>query len=239
MKFSAFLSQHLPSQKKLLLVKKKQRPVIPDPLRHAGSRSGGSFRPVDQKAPYPEAVCFHTTGEFSRRPDGAGTYKAHCCPTAITNLLLTYNRAGLAPKVGLHSPGSLFIDIAEWGRRRLLYWNMFLLNYFGGVSVPLTGLYLRAMLRRYDFHPRRVLPHLLFPRRALIRSMESGHLGIVSVLAHPTYHSHTMMLCGLTTLENEQGDRLHYIRLADGWGHEPRYLCVEDLGLFLFWDIRV
>lgn len=208
---------------------------INDPLRHASDTYGHSFRPVTSCTAQ-EDLCYHTTGEFSRL---SRRYRSHCCPTAITNILFSLYHAGKAPMLTDRKPADIFEECASYGSRRLLYWNMFLLNFFGGVSIPLSGVYLRSQLKRWDIHPRHLHPCLLFPRDRLIRSMQEGHLGMICVLFHPIYASHTMMVCGLDILKDDQGTTLYYVRLADGWASRPRYLCINDLKRFMFWDLSM
>lgn len=210
---------------------------ISDPLIHE-TRLGRHVREDRSLLAHPDIICAgFTTGEFSKGENGK-RYRSHCAPTAITSLLFTFYNRGLAPVLTDRLPRDIFEECAALGSHRALYWNMSVLGYFGGVLLPLTGLYLRLCLRRYDVHPRVLRPHYLFPKKSLIQALEKGHIALICVLFHPTYHSHTMFVQGLKVLKNDAGKDVYYVRVADGWSHLPRYLALDELKCFAFWEVN-
>ena len=92
-----------------------------------------------------------TTGQFARLDK---SYRRHCGPTAVTNLLFMLARLEGRPIT--EKPEEVFQKVAGIGGKRLLYWNTDLLKWFGGTSDLLAPLFIRSCLRQYGLTSYRV-----------------------------------------------------------------------------------
>ena len=222
----------MPDLKKLFH-RKKTHPIS-DPIQDIREKLGleASLIPSLSQtraggwAPY-ETFC--TTGRFSRL--NGEKFVQHCAPTAITNLILTLHARYHYPQVEGLTPEEIFSRAAAIGRRRLLYINKKLFNFWGGSSVVLISLYLRACLKAFGIRDRRIRLHLLSTPRRAARALEEGKLLMLQVYFHKTYGTHSVVAYGLQNVQSADGRIRTYITLADGWADRPRYLALEDTRL--------
>ncbi|MBQ4187517.1 MAG: hypothetical protein II642_06505 [Firmicutes bacterium] len=232
----------MPDNKKLVTKPKKKSPrPIENELLDAERRGGGPYQLKASRFGFEKEASFLTTGRFSKLPRH---YDQHCTPTAFTNAIITLARRHGYSEVLAKTPEEIFETCAAIGRHALLYWNVKLFGRFGGTSAPLTELYLRLCLRRFKVKPTLLRGHYAgVPgteaslRNALIRTLLKGHFAILTVLYHPIYGSHTVIAYGVDVVSGPSGKPVYYVKLADGWNERPRYLPVDKLRLFLFWEL--
>ena len=143
-----------------------------------------------------------TTGQF------AG-HKRHCGPTAMTNLVLT-----LRPEL---EAGPVFDEIVSIGRRHLAYLNV---NNLGGTSDGLSGVYLRAVLKRYGLSDAPVRFSGVATEKHLRQALNKGNLCYLQMHFHPKYHNHHVLV---------YASEWKGFRTADGWKHTPTYLNERDV----------
>lgn len=151
-----------------------------------------------------------TTGQFVG-------YKRHCGPTAMTNLVLSL-RADLEAK-------SVFDEVVAIGRRHLAYLNV---QNIGGTSNGLSGVYLRAVLKRYGLEDAVVHFGGVATEKRLRHALRSGALCYLQMHLHPKYHNHHVLVY--------ESDWMGF-RTADGWQPQPVYLTARDLRGATFFTI--
>lgn len=143
-----------------------------------------------------------TTGQFVG-------YKRHCGPTAMTNMVLSF-RPDLEAV-------SVFDEVVAIGRRHLAYLNV---QNIGGTSDGLSGVYLRAVLKRYGLDAVTARFGGVTTPKRLRHALRSGSLCYLQMHFHPKYHNHHVLVYA----SEWQG-----FRTADGWQHKPVYLSERDL----------
>lgn len=220
--------------------KKKPRP-IENAVMHAEHAGGGPYKVLESRFGFQKEASFMTTGRFSKL---SKKYDQHCTPTAFTNAIITLARRHGLEKVLEIPPEEIFETCASIGKRTLLYWNVKLFGRFGGTSAPLTELYLRMCLKRFGIKPALCRGHYAgVPgteyslKNTLVRCLQKGHFAILTVLYHPIYGSHTVIAYGIEELAGPDGKLVYYLKLADGWVDRPRYLPLDKLKIFLFWEL--
>lgn len=150
--------------------------------------------------------CF-TTGQFARLDR---SYRRHCGPTAVTNLIFTLMRAEGRP---FHeAPEQVFRHVAAIGGKRLLYMNADFLKRFGGTSDLLAPLYIRSCLKTYGLTDCKVRGPFPANARRIMSELDSGSILYMEVHRHPVYGNHHMLCYGYRI----DGGRL-MLRTADGW----------------------
>ena len=175
---------------------------------------------------------YHTTGQFGRLDR---VYHRHCGPTAMTNLVLTLlARRGETPK---KAPPELFRAIARIGLRRAFYFNFDLFNRWGGTSDLLSGVYLRAVLRKYGLGEAKVHPRARLTEKNLKAALDRGSVLYLQLRRHPRYGDHHL-LCYGTQTRLTPGKRETLLRLADGWTSAPVYLPLKGLKRAHFVEIE-
>lgn len=150
------------------------------------------------------------TGQF------AG-FKRHCGPTAMTNLVLSL-RPDLAAEV-------VFREVVAIGRRHLAYLNV---QNIGGTSDGLSGIYLRAVLKRYDLDEATVHFAGIATEKRLRKALDAGAMCYLQMHFHPKYHNHHVLV---------YGSEWKGFRTADGWQRKAVYLNERDLRGATFFTI--
>lgn len=185
-----------------------------------------SFRLVRVNDLWKPYETFHTTGEFAHA--GHKSFRSHCGPTAMTNLLCTLHARYHYPGLEGRTPEEIFLACARVGRRHLLFWNMALLGRFGGTSYFVTGPYMRLCLREFGITDISVSVRLFTTPGNADRQLRSGALCLVQLLFHRTYGSHMAAAYGSAATAGPQGQHRRYLLLSDGWSSAPRYLSEEN-----------
>ena len=134
-----------------------------------------------------------TTGQFAKLDR---SYRRHCGPTAVTNLV--YTLAGEEGSPVSEKPEEVFKRIAGIGKRRLIYMNADFLKVFGGTSDILAPLFILASLKAYGINGYRARGP--FPATA-------GR-----ICSELEYGNHHMLCYGYRIADG----RL-MLRIADGW----------------------
>ena len=150
--------------------------------------------------------CF-TTGQFARLDK---SYRRHCGPTAVTNLIFTLSKAEGRPVQ--ETPEQVFRRVAGIGGKRLIYMNADFLRRFGGTSDILAPLFISNCLREYGLRDYRVRGP--FPANAdrICTELDKGAILYMEVHHHPVYGNHHMLCYGYRVASG----RL-MLRTADGW----------------------
>lgn len=154
-----------------------------------------------------------TMGQFANR------YR-HCGPTAMTNLVLT-----LSDEAGLERE-AVFNEVVRIGRTHLAYLNV---KNVGGTSDGLSGVYLRAVLKRYGLEGAVVRFGGPATPGRLRAAFQKGALVYLQMHFHPKYHNHHVLMYGV--------DRDGF-RTADGWRAKPTYFDKKDLRGATFFTIQ-
>lgn len=148
-----------------------------------------------------------TTGMFAKLDR---SYRRHCGPTAVTNLLYTLSR--LEGKPLSQNPEEVFRWVARVGGKRLLYMNADLLKRFGGTSDLLAPVFIGLCLRRCGLTNYKVRgPYLATPNR-IATELDKGAILYLEVHRHPVYGNHHMLCDGYRVVDGKL-----ILRVADGW----------------------
>ena len=214
-------------------MKKNQKRPIEDPIRYAEMTRSKPFLVRKTVAPWAKWIVRHSTAEFSRLRNG---YQRHCGPTAITNLLLSLHQK----KPFLRSPiraEDLFLEVADIGRRRGIYWNTDILHRFGGTYDVLTWKYLHDCLKHYHANAK-VAPAVVPSKKRLLKHLDQGAIIYLQLLYNGIYSNHHLLCYGYTVLRDlRQGHTETYLMLADGWSQNVRYLPLSELRIFHYFTI--
>ena len=150
--------------------------------------------------------CF-TTGQFAKIDR---SYRRHCGPTAVTNLLFTLAR--MEGRTLTEKPEEVFRKVAGIGGRRLLYVNTDLFKRFGGTSDLLAPLYIGICLRRYGLDGYRIRGPFPATARRICTELDRGAILYMEVHRHPVYGNHHMLCYGYQIRDGKL-----FLRMADGW----------------------
>ena len=148
-----------------------------------------------------------TTGQFARLDK---SYRRHCGPTAVTNLLFMLARLEGRPIT--EKPEEVFQKVAGIGGKRLLYWNTDLLKWFGGTSDLLAPLFIRSCLRQYGLTSYRVRGPFPATAKRICTELDKGAILYMEVHRHPVYGNHHMLCYGYRFQDGKL-----MLRTADGW----------------------
>ena len=148
-----------------------------------------------------------TTGQFAKIDR---SYRRHCGPTAVTNLLYTLARMEGRP-LGA-KPEDIFQKVAGIGGRRLLYVNTDLFKRFGGTSDFLAPLFIGICMKRCGLTGYKVRGPFPATARRICTELDKGALLYMEVHGHPVYGNHHMLCYGYHVRDG----RL-MLRMADGW----------------------
>ena len=148
-----------------------------------------------------------TTGQFAKIDR---SYRRHCGPTAVTNLLFTLARMEGHPLSD--KPEEVFRQVAGIGGRRLLYVNTDLLKRFGGTSDLLAPLFIGICLRKYGISGFKVRGPFPATVKRVCTELDKGAILYMEVHHHPVYGNHHMLCYGYRIADG----RL-MLRIADGW----------------------
>ena len=148
-----------------------------------------------------------TTGQFAKIDR---SYRRHCGPTAVTNLLFTLARMEGHPLSD--KPEEVFRQVAGIGGRRLLYVNTDLLKRFGGTSDLLAPLFIGICLRKYGISGFKVRGPFLATVKRVCTELDKGAILYMEVHRHPVYGNHHMLCYGYQVRDGKL-----MLRMADGW----------------------
>ena len=148
-----------------------------------------------------------TTGQFAKIDR---SYRRHCGPTAVTNLLFTLARMEGHPLSD--RPEEVFRQVAGIGGRRLLYVNTDLLKRFGGTSDLLAPLFIGICLRKYGISGFKVRGPFPATVKRVCTELDKGAILYMEVHRHPVYGNHHMLCYGY---QIRDGNLM--LRMADGW----------------------
>ncbi len=148
-----------------------------------------------------------TTGRFARLDK---SYRKHCGPTAVLNLV--YTLAGAEGRPVPEKPEDNFRRIAGIGRRRLIYLNTDFMKIFGGTSDFLAPFFIRSALKAYGIEGYKVRGPFPATRRRICKELDNGAILYLEVHRHPIYGNHHMLCYGY-----EKRDGKLMLRVADGW----------------------
>lgn len=178
---------------------------------------------ADDWEPY---ASYCTTGEFADLSRG---FVRHCGPTAITNLLLAFDRRYSGRGTRL-VPAAVFLRAAEIGRHQGLYWNKEILKKFGGTSDFMSGVFIRAVFRAFGRRDVKIGRLHALSEKNLLRSLRAGKLVYLQMHRHPRYGNHHVVCTGAEMRPGVEKRRELYFVLADGWSPKPVYLRAKELG---------
>ena len=148
-----------------------------------------------------------TTGQFAKIDR---SYRRHCGPTAVTNLLFTLARMEGHPLSD--KPEEVFRQVAGIGGRRLLYVNTDLLKRFGGTSDLLAPLFIGICLRKYGISGFKVRGPFPATVKRVCTELDKGAILYMEVHRHPVYGNHHMLCYGYQVRDGKL-----MLRMADGW----------------------
>ncbi|MDO4622772.1 MAG: hypothetical protein Q4B22_07445 [Eubacteriales bacterium] len=217
--------------------KKPQTAVINDPAADAEKKLGQPVSVLRECDLWKENASYCTTGQF--RDLGTKGFKRHCGPTAVTNAVRAIrSRYGYGDR-GMQ-PEEDFLKVARIGTRSLIYHNTDLLHRFGGTYDSLSGIFVRLCFWRFGI-PRtvKIRQKVAFTKDFWIRSLEKGSLLYLHLLRHSCYSSHHVICYGYAEVESE--DHLYkklYLKIADGWIRQPRYLDADDIRFCHYLEVR-
>ena len=150
--------------------------------------------------------CF-TTGQFAKIDR---SYRRHCGPTAVTNLVFTLARLEGRPLK--ETPAEVFQRVAGIGGRRLLYVNTDLFKRFGGTSDLLAPVFIRLCLRSCGLKGYKVRGPYFATAKRICTELDRGAILYMEVHRHPVYGNHHMLCYGYRIADGKL-----MLRMADGW----------------------
>ena len=161
---------------------------------------------------------YFTTGQFEKT---GHTYRNHCGPTAITNIIMTLGarRYGYMPNIS-HA-AERFRQIVSFGRHRAIYMNTDLFHLLGGtldISVPF---YLKQCLKKVGFTGCTVTRIRRLKPDSLREHITYGSMAYIIMRRHPVYGNHHLVCYGC--------DPADQFRCADGWHEGPVFLTASDM----------
>ena len=156
---------------------------------------------------YRESEYSFTTGQFAKIDR---SYRRHCGPTAVTNLLFTLARMEGHPLSD--TPEEVFRQVAGIGGRRRLYVNTDLFKRFGGTSDLLAPLFIGICLRKYGISGFKVRGPFPATVKRVCTELDKGAILYMEVHRHPVYGNHHMLCYGYQVRDGKL-----MLRMADGW----------------------
>ncbi|MBR0093523.1 MAG: hypothetical protein IJP92_17690 [Lachnospiraceae bacterium] len=177
---------------------------------------------------------FRTTGQFGRLDGG---YVKHCAPTAMVNVLLSFEHRAPSRPGRRIIPAQAFRRIVSYGLRRHYYFNSDRFRFFGGTLNLISKVYLRAAFALYgrqDFRTGLFTPAFSFFLR---RALKHGAILYLILVRHPSYGNHHAVAYGYRMKTDEKGKRRMMLVTADGWSETPQEMAVKDLKLSYFFPV--
>ncbi|MBR4304524.1 MAG: hypothetical protein IKT81_04260 [Clostridia bacterium] len=222
--------------------KPPREPAITDPFAHAESIYGGSYVCNDYINTWESYMQFSTTGDFLNLDDG---YDNNCGPTAITNIIRSIaNRYNILPlknaaatsvfrtvaSIGLnHTPVPYYLSEKRMinGRERVGTLREttrdYIMDCFAYYDVQITMPYQRYSVNYVDVY----------------NTLNDGSLLYLVVTYHPRYENHAVVAYAYTRLcSGANGNFVMYLKVADGWDNEGRYIDSASVVTGEFWEVQ-
>ncbi len=223
---------------------------ISDPIADAENKYHCPFLEQRRIDHWKRWMAHCTTGQFANLDQG---YIRHCGPTAITNVILTWNRRyhilrspkteHAAPVSGTvyyyPAPQVIFRQVSRIGTKRHFYYNTDVFRRFGGTYDLLLKKYLTACFThygcRFDMKGKYPLEDDDFRR-----PLQEDRLLYLQLYRHPVYGDHHLICHGMVEIASADS-KIHknYLIVADGWSRKERYIDTDDLVMCHFMELQV
>ena len=191
---------------------------IENPLAWANSAYGGTFTAKEWKNAFENHCRFRTMSQFSY-VNGI-SYKEHCGPTAITNLLEIVARYRGYDGVPYDTITQAFYQVAKLGMDKGYFVNNSM-TYFN-----LSEAYLKESFALFSITTSVSRKNINYSN---VKTAIDGYNPLFIALdGHNIYGNHFVAGYAYTCFENQQGDRVPFIKIADGWNGSGRYLPIDD-----------
>lgn len=202
--------------------------LIENPAIHAGEKFGALFVQDEYMDRWGENASYCTTSQFAVLDRG---FVKHCGPTAVTNVLLTV----LKERGQIFPENEVFLRVADLGMKKRIYWNTDFMKMFGGTFDHKAGSYIKAALKEFDIENVTVNRGKRATEKNFIKCLNDGGMAYLELRFDKPYGSHHVVCYGYSYVKNEQtGQRKLYLKIADGWSHNPRYMESTDMMLNSF-----
>lgn len=204
---------------------------ITDPFTHANSNYQGPFVaiPGDWCNKWENYMSFELMTSYNT-VDGK-TYKDHCGPTAILNIVLSCkNRYGM-PDIANTPKAQLFKQILTYGLNMQFYSP-------GIGTIRLTAnAYIKNVMaafgRSVNVNGRHNIDY-----NNVKAKLNDNDLLYLSLDNHETYGDHALIGYGYCRIQSQTTEWYKsYIKVADGWSSRPRYIDMASAANSKFWSV--
>lgn len=199
---------------------------IDDPFTWAKYYYGGTFSAVEWKNAFESSCAFETVYDFDQI-NGVRYYN-HCGPTAITNMIELVGKFRNYSPVTSKKPADIFLAIAIIGKVGGFYDNYN--NDNGGTSVNTSADYIREAFKAFGIT---VSISSGTPTYSRVKTAIDGYQPIyLETLGHTHYKNHSVMGYAYTSIRNESGKTVNFLKIADGLTFYGRFIPLGTSGLY-------
>ena len=200
---------------------------------HARELYGGHFSVHDSQNHWGSYLPFHSMAEYSQLGNG---YENHCGPTAITNMLIMYGQRFNVSSINNTNHHNIFFYFLTIGIANLYYHNTDFLV-FGGTMNALANNYIQNCFSSYGVTV--TCPATFYINYTTVeRSLRTDNLLYIMLRGNECYGNHHLVGYAYYRLfNNNYTQSATYIRVADGWDTNARYLDIQSIGSDRFWEV--
>lgn len=194
-----------------------QTRAISDPISWANANYKGPFSAYEWKNPFEDYCEFIVMDSFSG-------YKNHCSPTSITNLIKIIGNYRHYSPVTSKSASQIFNTVVKLGIDNGYYINP------TGTKPSYVPTYIRQSFAKFGIDVSMTSSTVTYDRvKSAINAYKPFH---ISLTKNPYYNNqnHGVAAYAYTRLKSQStGYYLSFVKIADGWVADGRYLSISDL----------
>lgn len=191
--------------------------LIDDPFEYANENYAGPFE-HDESNPYFNNICtYWTTSDY---PLG----EENCGPTAITNLLRMVGEIKNNAYVKSKSDAEIYTDVVSIGTNNGYY------DVDEGTYRSSLNQYLRVCFANYGMSST-VSSYTGVTYERAKTEIDNHRPFYISLINHTNYGNHGVAALAYTRLQSSStGYYKSFVKIADGWLSDGRYLDIADIG---------
>lgn len=205
---------------------------IVDPFEHANTVYNGPFYSPGEdfyENQWENYIQCYNSQRFANLDGG---YVGRCGPTAITSIIKSFGAKYNISIINNDTPEEVFSAVAQIGINATplpYYVNSAEQN--GGTYRNLLTLYIPESFQFYDTEVAAVGLYAAKPYTNIKSALERGSLLYLALSGSTVYQGNHSVVCYAYTrlLSNTDGSAVTYLKVADGWVNEPRYLDMESM----------
>lgn len=194
--------------------------IITDPFTYAKNVYGGTWSALEWANNWENHMNFSSTSDFL-------WHNNHCGPTAITNIIKSYGNKYNVSSIKNSSSQTVFNKLMDVNAE-----NGY--NYFkesgdgAGTTVSTTSDFIKKGFKKFNVNVQ--VYGMYSPTYQDIKNATTGNrLMYLIVWNNKPYGNHAVVGYAYNRLKNQKGDLSSYLKIADGWSHEGRYLPISTL----------